>query len=211
MAPVGTLVVILVVVEDVTVARTPFRLTVLLVAVSSKLVPVIINVVPIGPVAGLKLVIEGDRTAVVVTVKFDVLVPVCPATVTEIEPVAAPVGTIAVILVEVDAVTTAVVPLNLTVLFVAVVPSKLVPVIVTLVPTGPLVGLKLAIVGGGDITVKSDVLVIVSPLIVMEIGPVVAPAGTFTVRLVEPPEKEPDVIEAVVPLNFTVLFASVTS
>ena len=41
----------------------------------------------------------------------------------------------------------AAVPLNRT----AVAPVKFVPLIVTLVPTGPLVGVKLVIVGGGAV------------------------------------------------------------
>ncbi len=64
-------------------------------------------------------------------------------------------------------------PLNLT----TVVPVKLDPVMVTVVPTGPLVGVKLVIVGGG-ITVKVSVLVAVPPGLVTLIGPEVAPPGT---------------------------------
>ena len=65
-------------------------------------------------------------------------------------------------------------PLNRT----AVAPVKLVPLIVTLVPTGPLVGVKLVIVGGPAVTVKALALVAVPPEVVTLIGPVVAPAGT---------------------------------
>ena len=54
-------------------------------------------------------------------------------------------------LVAVLAVTTAVVPLNFTMLL-AGVKSKFVPVIVTEVPIGPLVGVKLVIVGGSIVT-----------------------------------------------------------
>ena len=64
-------------------------------------------------------------------------------------------------------------PLNVT----AVAPVKFVPLIVTLVPTGPLVGVKLVIVGAG-ITVKLFVLVAVPPDVVTLSGPVVAPGGT---------------------------------
>ena len=67
-------------------------------------------------------------------------------TVTVIVPVVAPTGTDVVMLVAVLAVTTAVVPLNFTMLL-AGVKSKFVPVIVTEVPIGPLVGVKLVIVG----------------------------------------------------------------
>ena len=67
----------------------------------------------------------------------------------------------------------AVLPLNVT----AVAPVKFVPLIVTLVPTGPLVGVKVVIVGGNS-TVKLLALVAVPPGVVTPSGPVVAPAGT---------------------------------
>jgi len=70
------------------------------------------------------------------------------------------------------------VKLALTVLNVtAVAPVKFVPLIVMLVPTGPLVGVKLVMVGAG-ITVKLFVLVAVPPGVVTLRGPVVAPVGT---------------------------------
>ena len=66
-------------------------------------------------------------------------------------------------------------PLNVT----EVAPVKFVPLIVTLVPTGPLVGVKLIIVGGALLTtMKLFVLVAVPPGVVTLSGPVVAPAGT---------------------------------
>ena len=74
------------------------------------------------------------------TVKFVVLLPAPPGVVTEILPVIAPAGTVAVILVSeftVNAV--AAIPPN----FTAVACNSPVPVIVTTVPTGPLGGLKL--------------------------------------------------------------------
>ena len=58
-----------------------------------------------------------------------------------------------------------------------VAPVRFVPLIVTLVPTGPLVGVKLVIVGAG-ITVKLFVPVAVPPGVVTLSGPVVAAAGT---------------------------------
>ena len=64
-------------------------------------------------------------------------------------------------------------PLNRT----AVAPLKFVPLIVTLVPTGPLVGVKLVIVGALAVTVKLLVLVAVPAEVVTLIGPVVAPVG----------------------------------
>ena len=68
----------------------------------------------------------------------------------------------------------ALVPLNRT----AVAPVKLVPVMVTVLPTGPLVGLKLVIVGPLAVTVKALALVAVPPGVVTLSRPVVAPAGT---------------------------------
>ena len=84
------------------------------------------------------------------TVKTPLLVAVLPPTVTEIDPVVAPVGTVVVILVAELAVTNAVVPLNFTILLAGVV-SKFVPVIVTDVPTRPLVGVKLVMVAITDV------------------------------------------------------------
>ena len=79
------------------------------------------------------------------TVKLPLLVPVPTDVVTEIGPVVAAAGTVAVILVAELTVKPALVPLNLT----AVTPAKLLPLIVTLVPTGPLVGVNEVIVGAG--------------------------------------------------------------
>ena len=64
-------------------------------------------------------------------------------------------------------------PLNVT----DVAPVKFVPLIVTLVPTGPLVGVKLVIVGELA-TVNALGPVAVPPGVVTLSGPVVAPAGT---------------------------------
>ena len=64
-------------------------------------------------------------------------------------------------------------PLNVT----AVAPVKFVPPIVTLAPSAPLVGVKLAIVGGLT-TVKSVGPIAVPPAVVTLTGPVVAPDGT---------------------------------
>ena len=69
---------------------------------------------------------------------------------------------------------TALAPLNVT----AVAPVKAVPVSVTLVPTGPLVGVKLVIVGALAVTVKLLLLVAVPPGVVTLSGPPVAPLGT---------------------------------
>jgi len=80
-----------------------------------------------------------------VTVKFTPLLPV-PLTVTVTEPVLAPTGTAATMLVLLQLFTAAGVPLKLTVL-VPWVDPKPDPVIVTAVPTAPEVGERLVILG----------------------------------------------------------------
>ena len=70
-------------------AAVPLKLT----AVAPvKLVPLIVTLVPAGPLAGAKLVIVG---ALAVTVKLVALVAVPPGVVTLTGPVAAPAGTVA--------------------------------------------------------------------------------------------------------------------
>jgi hypothetical protein len=91
------------------------------------------------------------------TVKFVALVAVPPGVVTEILPVVAPVGTVAVICVaESTWNVVALVVLNFTELVVKVapltVPLKFVPVILTDVPTGPKAGVNPVIVGAGAVT-----------------------------------------------------------
>jgi hypothetical protein len=94
------------------------------------------------------------------TVKFAALAIVPPGVVTEIFPVVAPVGTVAVICVaEFTVNDVALVVLNFTTLVVKlaplIVPLKFVPVILTDVPTGPKVGVNELIVGAGTwLTVK---------------------------------------------------------
>ena len=84
-----------------------------------------------------------DGALAAVTVKSVALVAVvCPATSTVIFPVVAPLGTVAVIEVAVEAVIVAAVPLNLT-----EGEEKFDPLIVTLVPTAPELGLNPLIVG----------------------------------------------------------------
>jgi len=107
-----------------------------------KFVPVIVTDVPTGPPVGVNEVIVG--AAVVLTVKLWELQS-CPlGVVTQIFPVFAPVGTVAVIWVDEPTVkVVADVPPNVK----AVAPVKFVPVIVTLVPIGPEVGVNDVIVG----------------------------------------------------------------
>ena len=107
-----------------------------------KFVPVIVTVVPTGPLVGKKLEIVGAGAAVV-TVNVPALVAVPPGVVTLHFPLVAPAGTLAVIFVAELIVNDAFVVPSLT----AVAPLKFVPLMVTEVPTGPLVGEKLETVG----------------------------------------------------------------
>src|SRR5207237_932689 len=134
-----------------------------------KFVPLIVTLVPTGPLVGVRLAIVGGLT----TVNELALVAVPPGVVTLSGPVVAPAGTVAWIAVAEVTVKVALTPLNVT----EVAPLKFVPLIVTLVPTGPLVGEKLAIVGPLT-TVNELVLLAVPPGVVTLTGPVVAPAGT---------------------------------
>ena len=127
--------------------------------------------VPIPPLVGEKPVMVGAAS-----VKFVLLVAVPAGVVTAMGPVVAPAGTVAAICEGLLTLKAALVPLNLT----AVAPVKFVPVIVTDAPTGPLVGVKLEMVGA-DVTVNVVELVAVPPAVVTLIGPVVAPAGTIDV------------------------------
>jgi hypothetical protein len=192
--PEGTTAVMLVAVDDVTVAATPLKnSTSLLAMVVLKFVPVITMEAPTAPLPGLKLVMVG-----VGTIKFAELVPVIPLTVTDIGPEVAPKGTEVVILVVEDAVTTAVVPLKFTVFNEGVL-LKLEPVIVTTTPNPPLLGLN-PVIEGVPKTVKLLTLDTVTPLKEIEIGPEPAPEGTVVVILVVVKE----LTTALVPLNSTI-------
>ena len=70
-------------------AAAPLNLTAV---VPVKFVPLIVTLVPAGPVAGVKVVIVG---ALAVTVKLVALVAVPPDVVTLSGPLAAPAGTVA--------------------------------------------------------------------------------------------------------------------
>ncbi len=162
----------------------------------TKLVPLMVTMVPTGPDVGENDVMVGTP----ITVKSVELVPVPLALVTEIGPVVAPVGTVAVIWVTEFTANGAALPLN----FTPVTPMKFVPVIVTEVPTRPLVGVNEVMVGApAAVTVKFVELVAVPFGFVREIEPVVAPDGTVAVMDVD----ELIVNVADVFLNFT----SVTS
>ena len=165
------------------VADTPLNFTAV---APAKFVPVIVTTVPAGPLAGAKLAIVGAP------MKLDELVAVPPAVVTLNGPVVTPAGAVAWIEVAEATEKPAATPLN----FTALAPVKFVPVIVTTVPAAPLVGVKLAIVGG---TTKLAELVAVPPAVVTLSGPVVTPAGAVAwIEVVEATEKP-----AATPLNFT--------
>src|SRR5438445_13728982 len=90
-----------------------------------KFVPLIVTLVPTGPLVGAKLVIVGAGT----TVKLLALVAVPPGVVTLTGPVVAPVGTVEIGSASCRAGELAPTPLNAT----DVAPVKFVPLLVTLV------------------------------------------------------------------------------
>jgi hypothetical protein len=144
-APVGTVTLIEVALQLVTVAVVPLNLTVLDPCVEPKLVPVTVTAVPTAPEVGDRLVMLGADT----TVK-DTPLLAAPLTVTTTLPVVAPVGTVATIDVALQLViAVTVVVLNFTVLVPWVEP-KLVPAIVTDAPTAPVVGERLVILGAAN-------------------------------------------------------------
>ncbi len=118
-------------------------------------------------------------------------------------PVDAPTGTFVTMLVDVLVITSAKTPLKRTRLLDAVL-LKLVPEMVTVALSAPCAGLKPSIDGVGK-TVKLEALVSVTPPTVMDIRPLVAPAGTVVARLVFVDE----VTIAGVPLKVTALLEDV--
>ena len=97
-----------------------------------KLVPVMLTAVPRTPLVGEKEAMTGT------SMKACELVTVPEELVTEIGPLVAPLGTVAVIWESETTVNVAEVPLKAT----RVAPVYWAPLMVTLVPTGPLVGVK---------------------------------------------------------------------
>src|SRR6516162_4023878 len=185
----------LVALQLVAVAATPLNFTVLVPCVAPKFVPVITTGVPGRPEAGFKPAIVG---AAVVTVYMTPLLG-SPPTLTTTLPVAAPLGTVTVMLVALQLVAVAATPLNVTVLVPCVAP-KFAPVIVTEAPTDPEVGLRVVIVGAATVSVKFTPLLTWPPTVTTTL-PVVAPLGTVTVMLVALQL----VAFAATPLEFTVL------
>jgi len=154
---------------------------------------------PAAPLTGLKFVNVGVAS----TMKSELLDTVMPFNVSVIFPVVAPAGTVVLMLVDVAAVTTLVTPLNLITLLTGVV-LKFVPAMLTTAPGAPLSGVKLTIDGVGKIE-KLPVLIIVTPLVVTETGPVEVPAGTVRVMVVAVEA----VTVAATPLKDTALFVGV--
>lgn len=112
-------------------------------------------------VAAILYVAGETETETTVTVKATALV-VRPPTVTTTLPVVAPVGTETTIVVALQLVGVAAVPLKVTALVPCVAP-KLVPVIATEVPTGPEVGERVVIVGGGFKLVSEKLAGVATP------------------------------------------------
>ena len=162
-----------------------------------KPVPEMVIVSPGAPVDAERLVMAGGF----VTVKAPPL-PDRPFTVTTTLPVAAPLGTVTVMLVSLQyGAVPALAPPKVTVLVPWLAP-KLAPVMVTAIPTGPKVGHTLVIFGGVA-TVKSVPLLAMPPTVTTTL-PVLAPPGTCTTMLVS---LQLDAVPATVPLKATVLVA----
>jgi hypothetical protein len=175
-APVGTVTPMLVAVQLFTVAAFPLKLTVPDPWGDPKYIPLIVTVDPTAPEAGNKPVMLGVGR----TMKLTPLL-LTPLADTTTLPVVAPAGTVATIVVLLALLRVAVVPLNVTALVAILVP-KFVPVMVTTAPTAPEVSDKLVILGAGT-TVKVFPLLAL-PATATTTLPVVAPAGTVTVRVV---------------------------
>ena len=159
----GTVTVMLVFVQLVTVAFVPLNVTVP--CVVPKFTPVIIRDDPTAPEGADKLEIPGSEPEPPEpTMKRTPLLE-RPPTVTTTFPVVAPAGTGTTIVVAFQLVGVAVTPLNVTVLVPCVAP-KLVPVIVTEVPTGPDVGDRGGVIlGVADDTVNKMLLLNTPPTV----------------------------------------------
>lgn len=144
-APAGTVAVMLLADQLLIVAVVPLNFTLPLPWVDPKFEPAMTIAEPTAPLLGVRLLM----LAAAVTVKLTPLLAT-PLTVTVTLPVTAPVGTVAVMLVELKLVIVAVLLLlNLTVTLDCTVP-KFEPAITIAEPTAPLLGVKLLIVGAAD-------------------------------------------------------------
>lgn len=192
-APLGTVVAMLVIPQLVAVAVVPLNFMMLVPCVDPKLVPVIVIPEPIVPDDADRLTMLGVGS----TVK---LLPLLftPLANTTTLPVVAPFGTVTAMVVAFQFATVAAVPLNFTVPVPCVDP-KFVPVSVTAAPTAPVVIDRLVMLGA-ETTVKLFPLLATLDTVTTTF-PVVAPVGTMATMLV-PPQL---VTVAAFPLNFTVL------
>src|SRR4051812_17300401 len=127
------------------VATAPLKVTLVTVL---KLTPVMTTGVPALPLVGRNVVIAGAP----LMAKFPALVAVPPGVVTEIGPVTAPTGAVALIFVSELTLKFALMPLKRT----AEALLNLVPLMVTVAPTAPFAGVKFAMVGGWRIAVGSS-------------------------------------------------------
>jgi len=194
-APVGTVAVMLDAAQLViVVALVPLNFTLPFPCDGPKFDPAITIDDPTAPVLGVSDVMLGAA----VTVNVTPLLATPPAAVTTTLPVAAPVGTVAVML---DApqlvIVVALVPLNFTLPFPGVGP-KFEPAITIDDPIAPVLGVSDVMLGAG-VTVKLFPL-LDAPETVTTTLPVVAPVGTLAVML----DAFQLVVVAVVPLNLTV-------
>ena len=190
-APVGTGATMVVVLQLVTVAGVPLKVSVLAPCAVPKLLPVTVIDVPTAPEAGEIPVIVGAGTTAKETPAPETLF-----TVTTTLPLVAPFGTVTTIELTLQLNTVAVVPLNLTVLVPRVAP-KPVPVKVTDAPTAPEFGERLLMTG---VTVNLTPLLPEVPTVTTTL-PVVAAEGTGATILLALHE----VGVAVTPLNVTLL------
>jgi len=145
----GTLATTDVLVQLVTVAATPSNVRVLVPWLAPKALPLIVTVVPVGPEAGERLLIEG------VAVKNDVLLG-APLTVTMTgdDPEPRPMGAVTAMLLLLQLLTVAAIPAKVTKLVPWLAP-KFDPVMVIAVPTGPEMSDRFVITG---VTVNVAVL-----------------------------------------------------
>jgi hypothetical protein len=109
--PLGTVTPMLLVLQLVTLAAVPLKVTVLAPRVDPKLLPAIVTGIPIGPEIGERPVITG----VGITVKFTPLLATPPTVTTTLPLIAGP-GTVTAMLLVLQVVAVACVPLKVTVL-----------------------------------------------------------------------------------------------
>lgn len=153
-------------------AGVPLNVSVLVLCVVPKFVPVMVMVVPDTPEVGDKLLIVGEGKIVNGAPAL-----ARPFTVTITFPLVAPAGTAAVMVVPLQLVGAAIMPLNVTVLFPCE-PPKFDPLMVITAPVGPEAGDKLAI--DGLVRTVNGVPALFMPPTVKTMLPVVAPVGTGT-------------------------------